>query len=117
MSKGFEGFISGVMVTLAVVGMMYDSHKGTDREREYKNQQKTQQLESDRKISSAFFQDLNLDSTNDLVIADRSGRTTPLFLYDSESNQYFSAETIREMKARELENQMKNYTNSAEATK
>lgn len=68
-------------------------------------------------LVSAYFQDLNLDGTNELIVADRSGRATPLFLYDSKSNQYFSAETIREMKANELENQMRNYTNSAEVGK
>ena len=71
-------------------------------------------------ITHASYQDVNLDGTNELIVADASGRTTTLWRYnDLEagiSNQYFSIEEIRRMREKEnvrnLEQEMKNYQES-----
>jgi hypothetical protein len=112
MSDNFGAFMCGIMVATAVSAAIGDYHKKSDMKKANESSLAFSKLESDRKLSSSVFQDINSDGTNELIATDRSGKTTPLFLYNSKSNQYFSAETIREMKANELENQMRNYKNA-----
>ena len=112
----FESFLkiilAGAIISLPYFGVK-EYKQSILKEEARKSQRQISELESSRIISSASFQDLNLDGTNELVVADGSGRTTTLWRYDNPqagiSNRYFSVEHIREIKARELEQGMNSY--------
>lgn len=56
----------------------------------------------------AYFQDVNRDGTNDIVCLDKNNHRTTLFAYGDSS--YCTKEEIREIKSRELESEMSNYS-------
>jgi len=111
---GFSGFFCGVLITGAIAGTLYDAHRWEEKRaeqiKEGNRESVITQIEDQRKISSVFFQDTNGDGTNELITIDSEGRKTTL--YAGSSNQYFSAEKVREIKQNALEREMQNYTNS-----